>query len=214
MKKLIVTLFFVGIGLIGFAQEKDNKGDIETLFGGQRLKVTGGFGGVDWKATRLNGRTTWMVGGKAALTFNEKVNIGLAGYGLNKKSPFQGTDPAQELWMSFNYAGLYAEYIMNPNKLFHISFPLIIGSSHVNVRDQLENYPPNHPDNDFDPHVIEDSNGFVIEPGVNVELNVLKFMKVGASGGYRFVGNHDLKNVSNGDLNNWSFSVGVKFGWF
>ncbi|MBX2843755.1 MAG: hypothetical protein KTR26_18435 [Flammeovirgaceae bacterium] len=100
--------------------------------------------------------------------------------------------------MSFGYEGLYAEY--NPSKLLHISFPLIVGSSHVKVRDQLENNHPGNPNYD-DPHLVESSSGFVIEPGVNVELNVLKFMRVGASGDYRFVGNHHLKNISNGDLN-------------
>jgi hypothetical protein len=55
---------------------------------------------------------------------------------------------------------------------------------------------------------------FVIEPGVRAELNILKFMRLNAGISYRYTAGVDLINTSDTFMNNFTATVGLRFGKF
>lgn len=55
---------------------------------------------------------------------------------------------------------------------------------------------------------------FVVEPGLEVEINVTRFFKIGVGASYRFVRESDLTLVSNDDLSGFSGGFSLKFGKF
>jgi hypothetical protein len=63
-------------------------------------------------------------------------------------------------------------------------------------------------------HIIDQSQFFVIEPSIEVELNVIRFMRIAAGVSYRYASNLNLITTPNDSFNNFSGSVTLKFGRF
>ena len=55
---------------------------------------------------------------------------------------------------------------------------------------------------------------FVLEPGVNLILNVNKKFRIGAGVNYRYVNGVDYENLSNSDLSGVTVQIVLKFGDF
>jgi hypothetical protein len=55
---------------------------------------------------------------------------------------------------------------------------------------------------------------FVVEPGVEVELNVVKFLRVAFGASYRFTSNLHISEVPKDMMNGFNGNVTFKFGWF
>ncbi|MFZ1729098.1 MAG: hypothetical protein WBQ23_06980 [Bacteroidota bacterium] len=56
---------------------------------------------------------------------------------------------------------------------------------------------------------------FVVEPAVNVELNVTEWFRISAGASYRFVsGLNELQGIEDKDLSGPSGSLSMKFGAF
>ena len=55
---------------------------------------------------------------------------------------------------------------------------------------------------------------FVLEPGVSVELNVIRFMRVALFANYRFVSGVDLTGLDNAAIAGFSAGTMLKFGVF
>jgi hypothetical protein len=54
----------------------------------------------------------------------------------------------------------------------------------------------------------------VVEPGLEVEINVTRFFKIGLGASYRLVRQSDLITVSDKDLSGFSGGLSLKFGKF
>jgi hypothetical protein len=55
---------------------------------------------------------------------------------------------------------------------------------------------------------------FVVEPGLEVEVNITRFFKIGIGASYRLVRESDLSTVSDNDLSGFSGGLSLKFGKF
>jgi hypothetical protein len=213
MKKIKLTILAIFLGLASFAQEGGD--EIQTLFGDD-LSL-GGFGGPVLKVTPVNGDLGLMIGGGGGLLINHQIVIGGAGYGLVTPSKFQGEDYRRgidtTLSLTTGYGGLYLEYILMSDKPVHVSIPVLIGGGDATVKSLEKDYTTDFW-NDYDSRLIEESSFFVIEPGLNLELNMLKFFRMDFGVSYRFVTGSDMINVSDNDLTNLSFNLGFRFGYF
>ncbi|MBI9053463.1 MAG: hypothetical protein JEY96_06565 [Bacteroidales bacterium] len=213
MKKIFTLLVLALFVQVGFAQEEtvEKKDDINTIFTKENLKFTGGYIAPEIKVGNVNEDMSLFVGGKMGFTFNNSFSIGIAGYGLTTNSNFDidyAGNPNTPARIGMGYGGLSLEYTLFSNKLVHFTVPVVVGAASIYVYED---------DGDFfynDYEDIENSAAFVVEPGVNLELNVFKFMRLDIGASYRLISGTDLYYLQDEDLSDLSFNATFKFGFF
>lgn len=146
----------------------------------------------------LAGQFTPMAGVTGMLHLNKKWGIGLAGYSTIDDG-FAPTklNSTKALSLSNMYGGIKLEYTPKPDAVVHVSFPLLIGGGMAKI-DSISNEKGRDMDNNGGRHNENEANGrnnnyggdvsyFVIQPGINVETNVLRYAKVFLGLSYRIV---------------------------
>lgn len=217
MKKIFTIVLVALFVQVGFAQEegkekeKVKKGeDINTLFTKDNLKITGGYISPEIKVGNVYEDMSIFIGGKMGFTFNRKFTLGLAVYGLANNSNFMDSrySTTEPLRIGMVYGGLAMEYTLFSNKVVHFTIPVVVGAAGVYVYEDNDNFFEN------DYNEIENSAAFVVEPGVNVEVNIFKFMRLDLGVGYRYVAETDLYYLVDKDLTDLTFNASFKFGFF
>ncbi len=214
MKITITTLAFVLFASLVFGQDQEPR-EFKTLFS-KGAKVRG-FGALDIKYSEVNKDNSILVGVHGGIIVNKHFILGIGGYGLSSVNKFDGINPAQELYLYGGYGGLLLGYTIAPKEAIHISFPVLIAGGGFQVSDRnVFNDFGNNQDPFSLEHQIENSSALVIEPGVEVEINVLKFFRISFGGSYRMVSgvSLDQNNITDSDLTNWSTHASLKFGKF
>jgi hypothetical protein len=197
MKKLavatMVSVFFM-MSLTAMAQE-------QTLITGQVQH--GGFGGPVMKITTFRDDVGLLVGGRGGWIINHVLALGGGGYGLtnNIEAPIRG------YYLNVGYGGPIVEYIIASNRLVHASVNLLIGAGGVNYREDYW---------DIDEHsiFIEEDAFFVMEPGVDLELNVTNFLRVNAGISYRLIDGVESRDLDDSDMSGVAATLMLKFGKF
>lgn len=207
MKKLFVIIFVTLFTLSLHAQE-------ETLLEGE--VVHGGFGGPVVKFSNIKKDFALLVGGYGGWFVNHTFLIGAGGYGLATK--INASESAQakygqgeQLKLMFGYGGAVLEYVNRSNKLVHYSINTLIGAGGV-VYTERDHY--GYDEDDDDDHIGPSDAVFVLEPGLNAELNVASFFRINAGASYRMVTGVNLEGLKNSDLSGPSVNLTLKFGLF
>ena len=185
----------------------------ETLFSGDLSH--GGFGGPVVKFSQVNGVNSILLGGRGGWIINHSYIIGGGGYGLvnDIKVPGVYDEHGTQANLEFGYGGLELEYIGRPNKLVHYSMYVLLGGGGISNTiwdDDSKDYDNRYHNN----YNIEDDAIWVIEPALNVTLNVTSFFRISAGAGYRYVTGASLTGTTNSDLSNTSFNLTFRFGKF
>ena len=165
----------------------------------------GGYGGPVIKFSQVNDKFSVFFGGRGGWIINHTFVIGGAGYGLVNSIDGNETIFGSTRHLDFGYGGLELGYINNSDDLIHFSVYTLIGGGSVRSRiddDLFPDYDDNH--NRF----------FVLEPSVNVVLNLTTFMRVAVVGSYRYVNIDDAQNLTASDLSGPSVGLTLKFGKF
>lgn len=197
MKKLTIFIILVLGATLVSAQEKD---EVQTLISGEM--ESGGFGGPVVKFGEfMDGDFGVMVGGRGGWIINHAFTIGGGGYGLANDIQVDSSR-----YLNFGYGGVELGYIVASRKLIHFSFSTLIGAGGVGYRSSIS-------DDDFN----EDTNGksvFVIEPTLNIMLNVTNYFRIGLGASYRYIDGLEPNTLSNGDISGPSATLSFKFGSF
>jgi len=214
MKKIFTLLLIASMVQISFAQEEieDMKhDDMNTIFTKENLKFTGGYLAPEIKVGNVHEDASLLVGGKIGMTFNDRFTIGVGGYGLTNNSNFDinvGTPLQESARIGMGYGGLALEYTFFSNKAIHFTIPVMVGAGGIYVYDDDGDFFNNEWDE------IENSAAFVVEPGVNVELNLFKFFRIDLGASYRLISQTDLVYLTNEDLSDFTVNATFKFGFF
>ena len=111
------------------------------------------------------------------------------------------------LYLDQRYYGLKFEYAIQSGKVVHVNFPVEIGAGETEL-DLKDSY-------DNDGIVPADDAWFAyLEPGVALEINLQKYVKLNFSVGYRLVSDLSYRNLTEKDLIGMTYSVGLKIGIF
>lgn len=143
-------------------------------------------------------------GGVLALHLNNKWEIGASFLGsMRHRNEIYSNDLRQ------NFSALSLAYTPNANKLVHLSFPLMIGVIHYQDANMMVNLPGQGGRmNDF--YWRYGRSAFGLQPGINAELNVHKYIRLFAGANYRLaIGNDELP-----ELSGLSGQIGLKVGFF
>ena len=175
----------------------------------------GGFGGPVFKTTMLCDEWGFMTGGRGGWTINHVLSIGGGGYGLVTDIPA----PVSDRYLNFGYGGGIIEVILASDKLIHATTNVLIGGGGVNFRKNWEEMNGNSYDSryyryDYDPDFTPSDGFFVVEPGIDLELNVTEFFRVGFGVSYRYVNGIETEGLTDKDLSGISANVILKFGKF
>ena len=147
-------------------------------------------------------------GGSVAAIFNHKLAIGFTGTGF---VGFQNTTiNGEKHSMAGGYGGLLIEPIFFSKKAVHFSFPVSMGAGENQYFKDSMGY--EGWENLYRDEFVQD---FVyIQPGVNVELNLTKFMRFGVSASYMLSNTINTTPINKTQLDGLSIGANLKLGWF
>jgi len=202
---LLVALFVCPI----MAQE-------ETLFSGDI--ESGWYGGLTFHIGQMYEETGFFAGGQGGWIINHRLILGAKGYIL--VNPVEIED-LQNIVVGFACGGVILEYVIASNKLLHFDIESMIGFG--GVYNDVKDYTKYH-----DPIDYTGDACFVLEPGINLMLNVVKNFRIGIGVTYRYVDGinydagapyrtatgEDYKHITDADLSGVSAKITLKFGSF
>ena len=167
-----------------------------------------GFGAPIYEFSGVNGDFTAATGGGGALLINQQIFIGLYRLGSNQHTRVvvdgEQFDHAR---LHFGYGGLWLGYIHRSHELIHYGVSTKIGGGDIELTDDDVRL--------FDEErEIGQEEGFVFTPQVEVEVNVLKWLKLNAGLGYRVVTEVDMADFRNRDFSSLQGTFTLMFGWF
>jgi hypothetical protein len=196
MKTISLIVLICLVAFPALAQEETLiKGEIES----------GGFGGPVVKFTSMNGEGGILIGGRGGWIINHSFIIGGGGYGLANNIKAKVPGPNGERYLNFGYGGVEMEYVSQPTRLIHFSYMVLIGGGGVNWRDENMHAGTVNPESD---------SFFILEPEVNVTLNVTQYFRLSAGVSYRYVNGASSAVSSNPDLSGPSGVLTFRFGKF
>lgn len=215
MKRITLSLALLLMAVAAVAQDGQPQ-QMKTLFGNSGIRSNGGYGGISTGYTQINDLDAITIGGKGAWLINHQIGIGLAGYGFLSERQFDA-ELNDDYRFAGGYGGLMFEFIAMPNSPIHLNFPLTIGAGGVSYMRDYDVFNSI----DYSPWDEDTQAFFVIEPGVELELNLVKFMRLAVGVSYRYTSDINLTYSSSSEpiagkglMNGLSGGVTLKFGKF
>jgi hypothetical protein len=219
MKKIFsILLLLFASGLI-YAQNDDknlppvnDSQEIQTIFSNP-VKL-GWWVSPEFSYTQFDGRDVYLAGFSGGIIMNHSFSMGFTGFGITNSGSleYRGIPDTSDLYLFGGYGGLKLEYRIFPLNMINVAFPLLIGGSGLTYSSwDMNNWDENHHENG-EPY-FWDTN-FVIEPGVTVGINLVKFMRLDAGVSYRYAPGLELPDTDSNMLNGFNAIVSLKFGKF
>jgi hypothetical protein len=230
------TFFLIALSFIlsfpSFAQEdltkpvekKDTQeAEIKTLFGKKKHPKPhiGFFIGPEGAYTQFSGgEDVVLLGVNMGATIDHWFSVGLSGYGIinggNLYYPNFIFDSINNQWKDANlyggYGGVTLGFTILPKAPVHITFPVLIGGgglAYVHRYEKDQNYYDWSGGESIDWDAF-----FVIQPGVQLEINVVKFFRIGIGASYRYTPDLDIVNTADDLINQFNANLSLKFGKF
>ena len=206
----IAAAILFGITTSTIAQENQN--EYKSIFNkkADQKIAHGGYGAFGVGYTTIAGKDAILINFKGAWIINHNIALGFSG-----STFFNNLDKSanmQDVYLAGGYGGFYFEPIILSKSPVHLTLPVLIGGGGVSTIpgnwDSNSNFYP------YDYDIF-----FVIEPGVELELNMVKFFRIGLGASYRFT-NGVLLDYGTGNevpkdaLDGFNFYINFKFGKF
>lgn len=214
MKMSIRLIAFLFVGFTSFGQEtlikikKDTSSSMKTLFKPAKLQSIG----LSFQSQVLFGKGGPERGMGVQLHLNNKLSLGIASFNSNPRNddPNRYSDEPRRRFTAFTM-----EATPMANKVFHLSFPLAIGR--IQEESPMINYSSSYYYSSYMPQpgpgYRQDRRGEIalgVQPGINLEVNLFKYVKVFGGANYRFAfGEEKTPGMSRA-----AATFGVKLGVF
>jgi hypothetical protein len=206
MRKFFLSA--LAVFLFSFAQAQvddesypeDYHGDeIKTLFSGNN--TVGGYGEISMLYSQIDDRDAFLFGARGGVLLGHMMTIGLCGTGFFNDAQYIPV-LEDEVTLAGGYGGLFFEPILFPKFPVHVTLPVTIGAGGVALA-----------------RMYEESDAYmVIEPGIEIELNITRFFRFSIGGYYRFTSDINLmmgdRAIPDDVLRGFSGGVNFKFGRF
>jgi hypothetical protein len=223
-KSLFILILFLIQVLQVYCQDEPavkssgtDNGEIKTLFKkSDHPKNVGYYIGPEFAYTQFEGRNVFLGGLSLGVIVNHFFSVGLSAKGILNSS---------YLWYDFNrtpvnplgaylyggYGGLKFEFKLLPTAPLHVNFPILIGGGGLTY---YTGSMQNHNYDNYDGTNLDWDAFFVVEPGVMLEINLVKFMQLDVGISYRYTPDLDLMETNAGLINNFNANLSLKFGKF
>lgn len=189
------------------------------LGNGRKFKV-GAYAALGGAYTRMIGQDSGLMSVEAALLLDHRLSIGAVGYGFTRtpRGP-QATDGTRQQFGA-GYAGLALRYSLFAGASpVYGTFGVVLGAGAVNLHrdggwDDEDSWDDDfrHDDREwdagrFDPFLFA-------QPEIALNANATRWLRLGATLGYRFTGGVSRFGLSESDLNGVVVGANIGFGWF
>jgi hypothetical protein len=224
MKKILfVMILLLSLSIQMFSQDEPagkssgtDDGEIKTLFKKSDHPTTVGFFiGAESAYTQFDYRNVFLGGLSLGVIIDHFFSVGLAGYGILNSGNlwYDDIDPitSQGAYLYGGYGGVKFEFRVLPAAPVHLNFPVLIGGGGMTYNTWTYS---NYYYDSYNGTTIDWDAFFVVEPGIMVELNLVKFLRLDAGISYRYTPDLDLLNTSSGLINNFNANLSLKFGKF
>ena len=209
--RIITATVFAAITCLPVAAQNERE-EISTLFGSKDGHIDhGGWGALTFGYTQIKGNDTYLLGARGGWLIDHHFTIGLAGHGFISDKEYLDVIPDEAVNLAGGYGGLFLEAIIAPNYPVHVTIPVIIGAGGVAY---TYNQWWNDDYHDYDNYSIDSDAFFVFEPGLEVELNLISFMRISFGGSYRYTSMVSMINSSGSMLRGFNGYFALKFGTF
>jgi hypothetical protein len=210
MKNSIRLITFLLIGFNSFSQEtlikinKDTSSQMKTLFKPARLQSFG----LSFQSQVLFGKGGPERGMGFQVHLNNKLSLGIASF-----NSMRGRDGGMQMDPQQRFSAFTMEVTPMANKVFHLSFPLAIGR--IQEESLIYNYsssarPQPGPGSGMNRNDRRGPGTLGVQPGINLEVNLFKYVKVFGGANYRFAfGEEKTPGMSRA-----AGTLGVKVGVF
>ncbi len=147
---------------------------------------------------------TLLIGGDLAWIANRSLAIGFTASALYSEHTPNLPDYSEDFFVTGGYGGLLLKPILFPKLPVHLTLPVRIGGGAMVIGD------PDQVDYDLDN--IDPI--FVLEPGLEIEFNLLKRLRIGVGARYRYTSDIKFDDFEKDILRNWSAGVSIMAGRF
>lgn len=218
MKKVFFLMVAMAFAAITTGQNINysNEGQgIKTIFDNDQPVSHGGYGALVMKYGKILDQDAWYTGVRGGWLIGHSFTLGIAGNGLvsrvvNDAWLPEDPDPNVEARLFMGYGGLLLEPVIFHRELVHIAIPITIGAGGAAYGLQSKDY-WSEPEFDFP------ENGeafFAFEPGLEIEINALRFMRINLGASYLYTSDVRMPSVDPGYLRGFQGTFGLKFGAF
>jgi hypothetical protein len=228
MKKIMIMMFCWASTLSVFAQETQTStvstgtNEIHNLFnkGSGSCKISlGYFIELNGGYSHFGHKSIFLPGISMGLILDHHWTIGMTGNFIDNSQGFYRHHANNDSTrtgkhrgsLNGGYGGLLLEYTLFPQSRIHVSFPLTIGGGYIyhshlaHLSDSIDSQ------NRWYHH---GDHFFVIEPGVKLEVNVVKHLRVDLGISYRYSPERDHLITSPDLLNQLTGKLTFRFGKF
>lgn len=203
---LAVSLFIVNAATA--------QNDIQTVFG--KGKPVGGYGAISNKFTSIGGGFANMTEIYGGIYLSKKLLIGAGAAATTNYIPVPlqySIDPLKRMSYEYGQVGMMTEYVMGSNTSIHVAFSMFAGAGFTAQYERPEWYHDNYNDN-YDYSGGNEDIFFVAEPGVQLEINILKWMRFSPGISYRAAFGSNAVGLTDSDISKISYNATLKFGKF
>jgi len=189
--------------------QKNQDQEIRTLFNAGR--GNGFYIGFHSGFSQINDYDAWDAGCRLAWIANHGLAIGFAGTGFATQPYHDALNDNLRHNYVGGYGGFLIEPIVMPRSAVHLSFPVIIGAGGI-VYSSFYDYNNDWESQDY--HTGDARAFFIVEPGVEAEINAVKWIRLAIAGSYRFTQRVDLEGSKENPLDGFRLGFAIKFGKF
>lgn len=215
MKKHITTLLVVAIilGANYFAHaQSESTNEVRTIF--KNTKGSGGYVALSNKLTSIHGSFANMPEIYGGWFIGKKFLVGIGGGSTTNYIPVdihESANPNQRMSYLYGQFGMVNELVIASNSPIHPVLHVFNGAGFT-----MQYHRPRWEDFD-NPHYREDIEDmkwyYICEPAIQVELNLLKWLRLSPGISYRFAFDNEKRKLDD-QVSGPSVSLGMKFGKF
>jgi hypothetical protein len=213
--KTIITSLFIFCSMASYAQ--DDGYHISTIFSNRGHRGSGGYGAISNKFTSINGDFANMVEVYGGWYVGHRFLLGLGGAATTNYIPVpevHSTNPGKRMSYEYGQCGLMTEYVIASDRAVHLAFQMFAGSGFT-LQYLRPDWESDEYWNDYEHDYEYDPNWFfVAEPGVKVEVNLLRWMRFCPGVSYRIAQGSNGRGLSDEKINGTSVNLTLKFGKF
>lgn len=214
MKSRKLSLFlFLFSSQVALAQDYQ----IRTLFKSPGHRASGGYGAAVNKMTTINGQFANIVEVYGGWYINHRFLLGAGGASVtnNLQVPEEfSVSPGENMSYQYVQFGLMLEYTLWSHRAIHFAVHSFNGPGFTVQYRRFGWDDDDYPWRDFEDHPYAPNWFFVTEPGVKVEFNLFKWMRLSPGISYRAAFNSRSPGLSDKDLSGTSVNLALKFGKF
>jgi hypothetical protein len=212
MKKILLclVLFTTLLTEKSFAQDT-----MRTIIHPAKINYIGLYIAPEYHFGQLNNAFTSLGGASAMVIFNKTLAVGVtASHSLDRRFSPSGVSP---LFLNAFTGGLKLEYTVKPNSAVHLTFPLVAGMGFARADSLAGRRGPRQGDfNNFNDGTRKNERYAFIQPGIQLEVNLMRYAKFFAGASYRaaWADGRGTAQLPSNTLQGASFDLGVKIGYF